>query len=214
MKSIHIFATISHALDIFQDNWRQYLGILITVMVVAGFLGIATTTTNEYGYSVTSPVIALGAVIATIILQIGLIETSLRLVRGEKVEFTDLYKHITLKKGLLYFVSSFIMLVLTVAGFILLVIPGIFLAIALMMTEYVAVDKQFGPIESVFASNKMVWGNWWKMFGLVLVLIVLNILGFFAFIIGLLLTIPLSMLVIADAYNQLESKNFRRALKA
>lgn len=214
MKSIHIFATFSHALEVFTANWRQYLGLLITVMVVAGFLGIASTTTTDYGYSVTSPVIALGAIIATMILQIGLIESSLALVRGKKVEFTDLYKNITLKKGLLYFVSSFIMAMVTVLGFILLIIPGVYLAIALMFTKYVAVDQQLGPIESVFASNKMVWGNWWKMFALVLILIVLNILGFFAFIIGLLLTIPVSMLVIADAYNQLESKNFRRALKA
>lgn len=209
MKSLQIFPTISHALKVYETNWRMYLGMIITMTVVTGFLTLSSFTIDEFGYVTQSALVALLAAISGFVLQIGIVETSLAFVRGNKVAFNDLYKNITLTKGIVYLVSSVLMVVVTMFGFLLIIIPGIFLSIALMFSAYAAIDKGVDPIESLFFSNRIVMGSWWKMFGLIFVLTIFNILGFFAFVLGLLLTIPVSMLAIADAYNQLESKEFR-----
>jgi len=90
---------------------------------------------------------------------------------------------------------------------VLLALSGIWALIAglyLMFTEYLVIDKNHMPIEAVKESYRITKGNWWKLLGLCLALGLLNVLGALALVIGLLVTVPLTMLAIVHVYRTLE----------
>jgi len=60
-------------------------------------------------------------------------------------------------------------------GFILLVVPGVILAVSLMFSTFgVALEGQ-KPVEALNASHNLVWGHWWRTLGM-LVLVYLPLL--------------------------------------
>jgi len=83
-------------------------------------------------------------------------------------------------------------------------VPGIILALAFIFSSYLIVDKGKGPIEAMKESWRITKGHWWKLFLLVLAIIGLNILGFILLLVGLLVTIPVSMIALSHAYRTFE----------
>jgi len=54
----------------------------------------------------------------------------------------------------------------TVAGFVLFVIPGIWLAVALYFASQAVVAEGRSPIEALRRSRELVTGQWWRVFGI------------------------------------------------
>ena len=96
-----------------------------------------------------------------------------------------------------------IMLVVTI-GFLLLILPGIYLSVRWYLFPWVLVDKGVGPFEALRQSWEMTRGSFWNLFLLGFLLCVINILGTMALLIGLLVTIPLSIVAVGHVYRQLE----------
>lgn len=94
--------------------------------------------------------------------------------------------------------------IMVFAGFILLIVPGLILATMLMFTSYLVMDRGMGPIEAIKESIRMTKGNRWQIFYLLLALIGINILGFLAVFVGLLVSAPVSLITMAYAYRKLQ----------
>lgn len=90
-------------------------------------------------------------------------------------------------------------------GFILLIVPGIILSILFMFVGYLAIERRLGPIAALKESTRLTKGSRWKLFQLALLALLLNILGFLALIIGLFVTIPVTLLATVHAYRTLSS---------
>jgi uncharacterized membrane protein len=90
---------------------------------------------------------------------------------------------------ILYSVVSFLIVAL---GFILLVLPGIYIAVAYSLALMLIVFRNLPFWEAMEWSRKIVTRNWWKVFAFVIVLVFLNLAGVVAFGIGVLFTIPIS----------------------
>jgi hypothetical protein len=54
----------------------------------------------------------------------------------------------------------------TAAGFILLIIPGIWLAVSLYFASQAVVAEDRSPVEALRRSRDLVRGQWWRMFGI------------------------------------------------
>lgn len=91
-------------------------------------------------------------------------------------------------------------------GLIFLIVPGIIAALAFFMTQYLVVEKRMWPIEAMKESARITKGNRWKLFLLMLACLGINIVGVLALVVGLLVTVPVSMLALAHAYRVLEHK--------
>lgn len=85
--------------------------------------------------------------------------------------------------------------VLIGSGLILLIIPGIFLAIRLMFTFILLIDTRCGVIEAFSQSFGITRGNFWRLFGLYIITYMLM---------SLIITVPVSMLMLVYAYRQLK----------
>ena len=101
-------------------------------------------------------------------------------------------------------VMFLLMAVLVVAGFFLLVLPGIYLSIAYSFAPYLIVEKNMGVWEALETSRKAITQYWWRYFGLMLVAMVLIIIGLIPVFIGLAWVLP----IVAIATGEVFAKTF------
>ena len=97
-----------------------------------------------------------------------------------------------------------LMAVLIVAGFFLLVLPGIYLSIAYSFAPYLIVEKNMGVWEALETSRKAITQYWWRYFGLMIVALVLIIIGAIPLLIGLICALP----IVAIATGEVFAKTF------
>ena len=97
-----------------------------------------------------------------------------------------------------------LMTVLVVAGFFLLVLPGIYLSIAYSFAPYLIVEKNMGVWEALETSRKAITQYWWRYFGLMIVALVLIIIGAIPLLIGLIWVLP----IVAIATGEVFAKTF------
>ncbi len=88
-------------------------------------------------------------------------------------------------------------------GLVLLVVPGIILGIMFMFVGYVVIEEKLSPVAAIRRSMALTKGSRWKLFQLALATLALNILGFIALLVGLLVTIPVTFLAGVHAYRTL-----------
>ena len=102
--------------------------------------------------------------------------------------------------------ASLVAGVLIFIGFLLLIIPGIYLSLAFAPLMYLVIDQKLGPVDAVQRCWELTKGNrgWLFLFGLASFGI--NMLGMLALGIGLFVTVPLTWLATADVYRQLTEK--------
>ena len=86
-------------------------------------------------------------------------------------------------------------------GFLLLVLPGIYLILACYFAPYLILGKDMSIWQSLEKSQKAVNKYWWRFFGLTSFLTLLNFLGAILLFLPLIWTIPISLIAIGDVYN-------------
>jgi len=140
----------------------------------------------------------------SLLITLGLIRIALKIVDGEPVETADLFQRADL--ALPYFVASVIVGVVVGIGLVLLVVPGIYLAVTFGFFGYNIVDKEHGIIESIEQSAAITRAQKWDLFAFGVVLFFFNLAGAIALGVGLLITVPVSMLALAYVYRKISGE--------
>lgn len=122
-------------------------------------------------------------------LMVGIIMLAINYSRGENITFKSVfnYYHLTGKLAL----AGIFIYIMTIIGFILLVLPGIYLSIAYVFALPLIADKGMDVWDAMELSRKTVTKHWFKVFGLMFLLSLIMGLGALAFGIGLIWAIPL-----------------------
>jgi uncharacterized membrane protein len=140
-----------------------------------------------------------------LLISIGVIKIALRFVSGSTSKLKELFSG----AGLIinYVVSSVLYGLVVFFGFILLVVPGIIFAVRFQFYQYLVVDKNMGPIEALKVSWHITDGSFWNLVLYWLLVAGINILGILALGIGLLATIPTTVVATAWVYKKLSQKS-------
>jgi uncharacterized membrane protein len=93
---------------------------------------------------------------------------------------------------------------IVVGGIILLIVPGIIWSIKYMFTPFIVIDKSMMPMDAIRESGRITDGHKSQLFLFGLALAGINILGFLCFVVGLLVSVPVSALATVYAYRFLE----------
>lgn len=94
--------------------------------------------------------------------------------------------------------------VLGIIGIVLLILPGIYILVALSFSSVIAVDNpELGTVKSITASFKLVNKNWFKIFFLELILWIIALISAIPFGIGLIWTIPMYLLAKTLVYRKM-----------
>jgi uncharacterized membrane protein len=106
-----------------------------------------------------------------------------------------------------YLLASVLVSIGIVIGLILLIVPGIILGVMWQFFGFVIVEQpDTRSTDAMGRSADITRGNRWQLFGLALVLILINILGALACGIGLIFTYGITVVTIAYAYKTLSGQ--------
>jgi len=135
------------------------------------------------------------------LVDMGLIRTSLKMCNKEKGDIFDLFNCYPI--FFKYMFAAILYGLMILGGFLLLIVPGIILAIRGGMYQFLIIDKGLGPIESIKESLRITKGSGWDLFSLYCILLGINILGILALFLGLFVTVPVTMVATAFVYRKL-----------
>ncbi len=195
---------ISDAVQFGWDITKSNIGFFIGLLIVAGLIQYVpdiVATIIEADAPVLSISIQIASFVLSVIIGMGLIKICLRFCDGEKGEFSDLFSCYPL--FFKYLVGSILYGLIVAVGLILLIIPGIIWAIKFQFFDYLIVDKGLGPIDALEKSSKITRGVKWDLFLFAILLGIINLMGFLCLLVGLFVTIPITMVAMAFVYREL-----------
>jgi hypothetical protein len=126
----------------------------------------------------------------------------LKLIRGERAEFGDAFAGFSLA-FLPLFLAGLVSGLLTCAGLLLCLLPGIYLAVAWVFALPLVIDKKMDFWPAMELSRKVVHRHWWVFFGLLLVNVLICLLGLAACIIGVFIAQPVAYGALIYAYEDI-----------
>jgi zinc-ribbon domain len=123
---------------------------------------------------------------------------SAKLLQNHTPQFSDFFL------GFRFFVplllTGLVVGVLTCIGTMFLIIPGIYLMVAYVFATSLVVDRRLDFWPALELSRKTVQPIWFGMFGFFLLVLLLDLVGIVALVIGLLVTVPVTMCAVTAAY--------------
>ncbi len=177
-----------------------YVAILVASFVVGAVLGIFSL------FSDSLVLIIIGQLLTTIIASAvsypffaGLNMVGIRRAAGQPFSFNEIFSHFGSLVPLL--IAAVLMMVLIYLGMILLLIPGIYLAVAYMLAIPLIVERGLSPWQAMEASRKAITQHWFKVFGLFLLLGLIVIVSAIPLGIGLIWSIPLFVMAMGVLYR-------------
>jgi hypothetical protein len=133
--------------------------------------------------------------------QMGLVRISLRLVDGQQPRYGELFGD--LPTFWRYVAGNLLFLLIILVGLLLLVIPGIMWSIKYQFAPFLIVDRNIGIKEAFHESAGITSGVKWELFLFFLLVLGINLLGLMAFAVGLLFTLPATMIAYTFVYRKL-----------
>ncbi len=192
---------IDFGFEVAKSNLIYFISVLVIAIVVVGFFGSLQFLAGRNAMLIFLVVIL--RTIISLVISMGFIKISLLFVDKKKTEISDLFY---IKPIVNYFLVSIIRGFIVLVGFIFLIIPGIILSIKFGFAEYLVVDKNMSVVDSLNNSWEITKGVKWNLFLFGILLFLINMVGFIALLVGLFITVPLTMVANAYVYRKLYSQ--------
>jgi hypothetical protein len=179
-------AALSRSWELLKSDYWTVVGVtaaMIIVIAVINFIPLAGLVLNG---------LLLG----------GLQYYYLKRYRGQKAELGDGFIGFSMLTGTLI-VANLVVTLLIVLGLFLLILPGIYLAVAYTFTFLLVLDHKLDFWPAMEVSRRVVTKYWFWIFLLIIVAGVLSALGIVLLGIGYFLTAPIFYGAVVAAYEQL-----------
>lgn len=203
---------------VISEAWALVSGNKMTVFVAfllycAAYVGIAMGAGLIFGVPMAfmgdSPLlIGVFAVVQQLVIMLvgmplwlGLAMVGVKLSIGAPAPAGSLFGYFN--RTLALFGTLLLMYLLILIGFILLVIPGIYLMIAYSQSMLLVADKGLSPWQALESSRKAVGHNWFGIFGVMIVLWFIVALSMIPLGIGLIWTMPLVLIAMGVIYRNM-----------
>jgi uncharacterized membrane protein len=182
--------------DYFKTGWelfKQYpggfIGFFLVYMVIALILHLIPLWGWLLFFAV-SPALIMGNFIV-----------SAKLLQRQPPQFRDFFAgfHFFLPLLLLSLVTS----ILIAIGLALLIIPGIYLAVAYLFSSCLVIDRRLDFWPAMELSRRTVNPLWFGIFTFMVLLVAINMVGALLLGLGLLVTVPLTYCALTAAYADL-----------
>lgn len=197
-------SAFNYGWNILKTKFVPLLLVVIVVMLISGF-GSAAFHRDAMGLGF---LVMIYGIFVSGPISFGQSWVFLKAVRNEEFEVKDIFSVF----GSHYWeivLASLLVTVILVVGFIMLIIPGIFLACRLAFVPYLVVDKNYKATQAIEASWNMTKGYGWKIFGMGVLSFFIGIGGLILLVVGI---IPASIWInatFASFYHAVDSKFVR-----
>jgi uncharacterized membrane protein len=135
------------------------------------------------------------------IVAMGWLRMSLNIVDGRPADVSDFFQRADL--FIPYVIASFIFSVVVAIGLVLLIVPGLYALATFCYYGFRIIDVERNATEALSDSATITRGERWHILGFIGVLLLLNILGVLLLIVGVVVTLGISLIATAYVYRQL-----------
>ncbi len=198
MKTFSIKASLKAGWSLWKHH-RKLLVLSTLIIVIFNFLsdveGEGSWILNIHG-------IVFG--IIAMLLQIGWTKLLFKVNDGKETNLHELVQHFSLfwkylGTTILFCLGSFL-------GLLLLVVPGVYFILTYQFVFLLIVDRHMGVKAAFEESARITKGAKWKLLGFTVVSLLVNLAGFIALGVGILVSIPVTMLAYIHIFRLLEGK--------
>ncbi len=131
----------------------------------------------------------------------GFLLASYYLTTGKELVFEDFFDGLKHFAGLILF--TLMSAILIFLGFLALILPGVYLSVGYIFTPFYIIFGRMEFWDAMETSRKLVHREWLSIFAFLIVLFIVNLIGFLALGIGLLITVPLSYCALYAAFDDI-----------
>jgi uncharacterized membrane protein len=201
--------------DLLSEAWRRVKGtkgiiiggfvvfyavLLVASFLIGGFFGILGVVSDSPMLTVVvEMVVGIFASALAYPFMAGINMIGIRRAADQPISFNDIFSHFGRTVPLV--ITAIISMLLIYLGMILLIIPGLYLAIAYMLAIPLVVERGLSPWQALETSRKAITQHWFKVFGLFLLLGLITGISAIPLGIGLVWTIPLFTVAIGILYR-------------
>ncbi len=195
MNTFSIEAAFRFGWDTFKKRPGFFIGMTVIILVVSWLSGFILGMLGQKGNFISG----LFNLAITTLVDLGVVATMLKVYDApDSGTFSDLWHP---QQYFSYLAATLLTAIIVVVGLILLIVPGLIAAVALIFVKFIVVDRNMGPIDALKESARITKGHRVTLLLFVLAVIVLNIVGALLLIVPLLITIPISSLAMVYAYR-------------
>jgi len=196
--------SVRHALDFAWPTLKKHLGlftaVLLTILAAWVVLEIVVIAGQRFGILLWT-LVHLTFLIFFAGVEVGLLQICRALSDGKVPAFADAFAHLPL--GPKFLAAQILYLLTVVIGLLLLVVPGVYLGGRYALFGFRFADGETNLLRCFKQSALLSKGATTGLLWILAALFVLNLLGASLLGLGLLISVPLSVLILADVYRQL-----------
>ena len=182
------------------ERWGFIVGVAVGIPMLISV--VSEVLQKMLGDSALTFVVNIASVAFSLIVGLGVKRITLNLVDGKDASIADLFSQTNLFWKYLW--ASIIYGVAVIIGFILLIVPGLYLSLKYGLYAYIIVDRpELSATDALKESARLTDGIKWKLIGFSFVMLGVNLLGLLALGIGLLYTIPVTVMAYTALYRSL-----------
>ncbi len=176
--------------NLLKSDFWSIVGTTFVLCVVAGVAGAI-------------PILGLlASLLLTGVFYGGLYFFYLKKIRGQTAEISDAFSGFSLALGPLV-IASLLVSLLTIVGFVCLILPGIYLAISYLFAYLLVIDRKLEFWAAMEVSRRVITAQWWRVFGLAVLGGIIAVLGVLGLVIGFFVTLPIFIGALVYAYEDL-----------
>lgn len=189
---LEVSSLFSRAWETFKEHFWPTVGVFVIYSLLTSAGGIWG---DDIGIGELLVFIISGPITA------GTYMYALRLIRGGDSDLGEMLR------GFQVFGKAFVVFalysVMVIVGLIFLIVPGVYVAVALMPAMFLVLDDDLGAVDTLRKAWEMTTGHRRQLFIVLLAIVGLNLLGLVALLIGVVFTGALSLLIGAAVYDEL-----------
>lgn len=201
-----------HLPEITGTSWRALksqiwvlAGLYIAYTIISFIINIFTMPASPQGDLFRfTPLMGAGSLAMLFIsglFMLGYVKNLFQTLDGQEPRFSAYGRQAS--KILTFIVCMLLYSLIVSVGFVLFIIPGIYLALRLQFATAFIVEENTGILESLKMSWRITRGHMGKLFLLAVLETALVILGMLVFLIGIFVAVPLVLMMYCYTYRQL-----------
>ena len=177
--------------------WGAALLLMVGVLLIAGGLGFALGT----GGMATQLIVQLAIMAFMYPFMAGILMMGVKRSVDQPISFNMMFSYFSVTGTVI--LAGLFSTILTWVGFLLLIIPGLYLAIAYGLIIPLIADKKLSAWQAMEASRKAITKRWFKIFGLYLVMGVILVISAIPLGLGLVWTYPMMVSLMGILYREI-----------
>lgn len=199
-KTVH--PSLTEAL---QQGWRatsHYLGFYVTLVLLIVLFNLIPSVVDGIFTDANwfSPVVRGIFIILIALVSLGMVRTTLQSVDRKEPSLPELFKAHLFGR---YVITAILYLIVFVGGLVLFIAPGIYWGLRYQFATYLVAEDHYTVAQAFEESARMVEGHEWDLFAYWLVMFLLNLVGLLFFGLGIVITLPITLVGYSYIYKQL-----------